>query len=80
MTLLRMVNDITYEFDNKNYSMRIFIDLSKAFHTADHKFFINKLYHYGVKGTVLQWFTNYLANRIQYVLITKQYKFGISTS
>lgn len=28
---------------------------------------ISKVEHYGVRGTVLSWFENYLANRQQYV-------------
>lgn len=37
MALLRMLNDITEELDSGNYSLGIFIDLSKAFDTVDHK-------------------------------------------
>ena len=32
-----------------------------AFDTVDHKLLINKLYRYGVRGTVLQWFINYIS-------------------
>ena len=42
MALLRMVNDITKEMDNKNFAIGIFIDLSKAFDTVDHSLLINK--------------------------------------
>ena len=30
MALLKMINDITNELENKNYSLGVFIDLSKA--------------------------------------------------
>ena len=30
MALLKMINDITNELENKNYSLGVFVDLSKA--------------------------------------------------
>ena len=66
MVLLKMINDITNELKNKNYSLVVFIDLSKAFDTIDLKILIKKMYHYGIRGIVLDWFTNYLYNRKQY--------------
>ena len=40
MALLKMINDIKNELENKNYSLDLFIDLSKAFDTVDHKIVI----------------------------------------
>ena len=42
MALLKMINDITNELKTKNYSLGVFIDLSKAFDTVDHKILIKK--------------------------------------
>lgn len=42
-----------------------FIDLSKAFDTVDHKILIEKLKTFGINGTELDWFYNYLNNRQQ---------------
>jgi Reverse transcriptase (RNA-dependent DNA polymerase). len=48
----------------------IFCDLSKAFYCIRHNILIDKLDHYGVHGTNLQWFQSYLADRIKRVDIT----------
>ena len=42
MARLKMISDITNELENKNYSLGVFIDLSKAFDTVDHKILIKK--------------------------------------
>jgi len=36
MVLTKLVDKITYELDNKCYSVGIFLDLSEAFNTIDH--------------------------------------------
>ena len=69
MALLNLVDQITHELDNKQFSLGIFIDLSKAFDTLDHEILISKLNHYGIKGTANKWFYSYLEKRKQFVTI-----------
>ena len=44
----------------------VFIDLKKAFNTADHNILCKKLELYGVQQRELSWFKSYLSNRKQF--------------
>ena len=56
--------------DNDLYNCCIFLDLSKAFVTADHNILISKLdYNFGIRGTALDLMKSYFSNRYQYVKI-----------
>ena len=60
------VSHINSKLKNKEYVLGIFIDLSKAFDTIDHDTLIDKLNHYGVRGSSNKLLKSYLANRYQY--------------
>ena len=55
--------------NDKKLPVSIFMDLSKAFDTLDHKILMNKSKYYGINWTPLCWFMSYLSNRTQYVEI-----------
>ena len=43
----------------------VFVDLRRAFDLVDHECLRYKLEHYGVRGSSLDWFRNYLTKRTQ---------------
>ena len=47
----------------------VFVDLQKAFDTADHQILLTKLNHYGIREVSNDWFKSYLSNCNQYVSI-----------
>ena len=53
--------------DKGNYIVAIFLDLKRAFETIDRSILIKKLRYYGIKGKVLDWFSDYLVDRRQSV-------------
>ena len=66
---LSLVDKITNELDTQNFSLGIFIDLSKAFDILDHNILLNKLAHYGIREVVNDWFHSYLSDQLQFVSI-----------
>ena len=65
--ILLLVNQLYQSFDENKFTLGIFIDLSKAFDTVDHKILTKKLELYGIKGCNLRWFESYLSNRKQFI-------------
>jgi hypothetical protein len=65
--IIELVDKITKGIDEGQYTLGIFLDLSKAFDTINHRILIEKLEHYGIRGICLKWFKNYLEDRKQTV-------------
>ena len=72
--LIDFTDKITKAIDEGKYSIGIFLDLSKAFDTIDHKILIKKLEHYGIRGVAKEWFENYLQNTHQKIVFLFQEK------
>ena len=70
--VLTFVEKITKAIDKFYHTVGVFLDLSKAFDTIDHKILLYKLSNYGIRGRALEWFRSYLTNRKQYVCINDQ--------
>jgi hypothetical protein len=49
--------------DKRVHSIGIFIDLTKAYDTLNHKVLLEKLSSYGIGGITNLWFKSYLTNR-----------------
>ena len=65
--LTHLYDKISPAIDNKEYTVGIFINLLKALDTAVHCILLEKLEHYGIRGSVLNWFASYLSGRSQFV-------------
>ena len=61
--ILQLTNQILQSFNQDEFTIGVFIDLSKAFDTVNHNILLKKLSFYGVKNNNLKWFRSYLTNR-----------------
>ena len=61
--ILLLVNQLYQSFDESKLTLGIFIYLSKAFDTVDHKILTKKFELYGIKDCNLRCFESYLSNR-----------------
>ena len=71
-TVDAIVHFTEYIYDalnNKQSTINVFIDYSKAFDTVNHAILLRKLDRYGIRGTALEFVSSYLSNRKQFVSI-----------
>lgn len=67
--LVSLYNTFNQALDEGKEVRAVFCDISKAFDRVWHQGLLAKLKHYGISGSLLSWFRNYLSNRYQRVVI-----------
>ena len=66
---IELVDRIYKLLDMNKNPIALFCDLSKAFDTLDHNILFKKLSYYGFSDIPCRWFSSYLSNRKQYVVL-----------
>ena len=62
-TTVQLVDQIRNSFESKQYTLGVYVDLSKTLDPVNHKILIFKLENYRIRGKSSLWFTSYLTNR-----------------
>lgn len=71
--LIKLNNFIHCNINCNKKVAALFIDITKAFDTVNHKVLLHKLSNIGFRGVALEWFQSYLANRRQRVKINDSF-------
>ena len=72
--MVKLLEKVGKAIQNKEYTIAIFCDLTKAFDLCPHDLILLKMEKYGIRGVELEWFKSYLTGRKQFV------QFGCSNS
>jgi len=67
--LIHTINNLAKSLSNQQQTDSILLNFSKAFDKICHRKLLIKLEHYGIKGDILKWITNFLRNRTQCVVV-----------
>ena len=68
--LIKVKDNILRAIDNQRATCLILLDLSATFNTVIHPLLLNRLrHHFGIQGTVLRWFKNYMTDHSQTIAL-----------
>ena len=65
--IIALTEKVSMALDSGKIVGGVFLDLKKAFDCVSHDILLNKLYAYGIRGSLIQWFQSYLSARSQFV-------------
>ena len=65
--VLNLMNLVAKAFIDNQVCSILLLDIKKAFDLVDRDILLAKLYHYGIRGNVLNWFRSYFSGRKQKV-------------
>ena len=67
MAIILLVDKISKAIENGDFVTGLFLDFSKALDIINYHILFAKLYHYGIRGCLMDWFKSYLTDRKQCV-------------
>ena len=67
--LTNLVDDICRGYHDDNITILLMLDLSKAFDRVSHKLLLSKLLNHGLSKDTVDWFSSYLSDRTQSVIL-----------
>ena len=65
LTLTQVISSLLIKCNANKRVIIALLDLEKAFDFINHDLLLTKVKHYGIRGTPLQWISNYLTDRTQ---------------
>ena len=67
--IIAFLDYVYSSLDNKQSTIAVYLDFSKAVDTVNYEILMNTLLHNGIRGVMQSWFKSYQSNRRQYVSV-----------